>query len=178
MYSDSINLLSPSTVPKNKKDVFLNWILLWGRILSLITAAFLIGVFVYRLYLDTKRNKLEEDVDSYIITLNHMKEKEIEVLTLQKILAEVSYLKAGQGLITDRLFIITEYLSDVELEIVAMTQERADFEFIVDSYEELYEIESKMREDSRIQSPGPSFSVDETIKTDSEIRVVGVVKFE
>lgn len=169
-----INLLNPTTKPKGKSEIILDWVIVWGKIITLVCAVFLVGVFAYRVYLDTKKNDLEEELeDSYDRFIPYIEYQE-KYLKIQNFLnaVDIEVISKEEGV--DNSYIYKNYLTDVTVYMYNVSEDGINFEVVVSSLDILKSIEQKMDQDKRITSK--KLSIDQDYKSQSsEIKVVGSI---
>jgi hypothetical protein len=176
-FSTSINLLTPARKPGSEVDSILNWVLQWGRFITLGSCAFLVGVFAYRVYIDTKRSVVEEDLADKYTNVERTIEKQRYYSAIQNILNDVSTLQEEQEKVSDRTFIFSEYLYDnKELKNFSMNYKSVEFDLVFADINKMYEVESSMKKDSRIDNEESQFKVKENSEG-SEAKVKGTIFF-
>jgi len=164
MYPGSINLLSPPSKPTSKSETLLEWVLLWGRVLTLITALFLVGVFAYRLLIDTKYNNLVEDTQVEYQNLLNLSGTQTKFLRIQRVVENLSSFQESQEYASTTFFIYTDYLVDVkDIEDISINGNVVMVTMIFESSDQFQEFEGRLTADPRICGE-PQFSLEESYK--------------
>lgn len=172
MNPQNINLLTSTTEPKGKVETLLEWILVWGRGITLITIVFIIGVFGIRVWKDTERNDLKEEVDDAYDRVYQLDTEQRKYEKVQTILRQLSVIQTDQELISEQFFIYDEYLKQYEgnVEELQISYRQASFTVIFDNLEEMRTLEKKLDADERIDG-NPAFNVDVSFEGSDESEV-------
>jgi hypothetical protein len=174
----SINFLNPASKPDSEVNNILNWILVWGKLITLVSSAFLVGVFAYRVYIDTRRSVLEEDLADKYANAERTYDKQVYYSHLQQVLSDIESLEAEQLKISDRNFVYLEYLkNNEEVKDFSLNYQNANFEIKFDSIVDMYEMETEMNKDNRIDNQNTEFKVEEKAE-DIDPKVEANVTFE
>lgn len=178
MFPRSINLLDPPSKPASKTDVVLNWILVWGRALTLICIVFIVGVFAYRVVIDTKRNQLIEDVGDAYTRVTQMQEIQNKQLGIQNILQNIKLENQNQKLLSQKSFFFTNYVSKAsKIDSLSISYDNASFELIFDNMNSFKIFESSINLDPKIADP--RYKLDETYEAGQpgEVKIEGSIVF-
>ncbi|HOU75717.1 MAG TPA: hypothetical protein PK957_01170 [Candidatus Dojkabacteria bacterium] len=178
MFPRSINLLDPPSKPASKTDVVLNWILVWGRALTLICILFIVGVFTYRVIVDTKRNQLIEDVTDATERVNQVQEIQAKQIAIQSVLNQIETEHQTQKLLSNKSFFYSSYVTKAsKIESLSISNENATFELVFDNLSKFKEFESSINLDPKIIST--QYKLDETYSSGvpGEVKITGHVLF-
>lgn len=178
MFPRSINLLDPPSKPSSKTDVVLNWILVWGRALTLICILFIVGVFTYRVIVDTKRNQLIEDVADATERVKQMQEVQAKQIAIQNVLNQLETEHQSQKLLSEKTFFYNSYISKASrIESFTISNENATFELVFNNLAEFKTFESSINQDPKIGST--QYKLDESYSSGipGEVKIEGYVAF-
>lgn len=178
MFPRSINLLAPPSKPANKTETIMNWVLIWGRFLTLICIIFIIGVFAYRVVIDTKRNQLIEDVEDAYQRVYQMREVQTKQLGIQRMLVTLKENQESQILLSERAFFYTKYISQAEvIEELRISTDSSRFTVIFKDMDSFKNFETAINQDEKLTNP--RYKLDETYEDGSptEVKIEGTVEF-
>jgi len=95
----SINLLEPVLEPEDTWTKVYNWIVSTGRILLILVAMLVLGVFFSRFVLDKENNDLTDEINSNvndILDNSVLRQEEIKFRNIQMFLMDVQSIKENQ----------------------------------------------------------------------------------